>query len=155
MQSSKAKAVRSHEPIGRRASKHRNLVVSPSVKFAGSEFFQPQRRVVGAPAVVDGEVHEDTDFLQEIIGRARRVGPLGDHAAHVLAAHLCDQPMADLFVEHEALNDAAVVDLRRGPQAPEFRTDEIFCDQSIKGAWVASSFSTTSLAATLSEWSAA
>jgi len=49
-----------------------DFIVRPGMEFALGEFLDPQRRIVAAPAIVDGKVNENPDLLENVIRGAPR-----------------------------------------------------------------------------------
>ncbi|WP_244536153.1 hypothetical protein [Hyphomicrobium sp. NDB2Meth4] len=111
-----------------------DLPVGPRVELAFGEFLDADGRVVGAPTVVDGEVEQDLQLLQELVGRAGCGCALGDDLLDVLTRHLAHKAVPDILLDEEALDHARVGHLRLHGEAKIVRALEIFLDQTIEGA---------------------
>lgn len=114
-----------------------DLVLGPCVKFALGVLLDPKRRVVVAQAVVDSEVNQNLELLQHAVGRAGRLGALGEDAPHVLARHFAHEAMADGLVDDQTLDHRAVGLLCRRREAQVLGRAEVILHEPVERAWCA------------------
>src|SRR5262245_13742257 len=81
-----------------------DLLLGPGMEFALGKALDAKRRVVLAPAVVDGEVKQDLQLLEHVIGCARRGRAPAHDLLYVLSCHLRNEPMADVFIAQQPLD---------------------------------------------------
>jgi mono/diheme cytochrome c family protein len=75
---------------------------------AFGERLDTNRGIVLAHPVVDRKAQQYPQFFQDVVGRAGRPAAPGHDRADVLALHLADEPVTDVFVSDEALNHQLV-----------------------------------------------
>ena len=84
----------------------------PGVVLLTLELLEAVCWIVHAPAAVDGEFDEHAEFLKGTVRGAGGACALGDHALSVLACHLGDEAVTDVFVCHEPLDNRSIGLLR-------------------------------------------